>query len=149
MSIYYQALYTVTNSNYGKVYKNKGMIEIDQECAGIARIVETEIQQAQIPVEYEIRFEKTHEIGSTSNPRLSIEYGKNSIRKSISNRYYLNIETPNIKKIKGRIYNGTEWKYQEILIQTEATTSHVKGILIDGIPIYEGEHYTYKNFSRK
>lgn len=100
MSIYYQALYTVTNSNYGKVYKNKGMIEIDQECAGIARIVEAEIQQAQIPDEYEIRFGKTQEIGSTSNPRLSIEYGRNSIRKSISNRYPLKIETPNITKIK-------------------------------------------------
>ncbi|KAG5626492.1 hypothetical protein H5410_011710 [Solanum commersonii] len=27
MSIYYQALYTITNSNYGKVYKNKEMIK--------------------------------------------------------------------------------------------------------------------------
>ncbi|KAG5598557.1 hypothetical protein H5410_029927 [Solanum commersonii] len=109
MSIYYQALYTVTNSNYGKVYKNKGMIEIDQECVGIARIVEAEIQQAYIPDEYEIRFGKTQEIGSTSNPRLSTEYGRNSIRKS-------------------------------------ATANHVKGILIEGIPVYEGEHYTYKTF---
>ncbi|KAG5597024.1 hypothetical protein H5410_038256 [Solanum commersonii] len=46
MSIYYQALYTVTNSNYEKVYKNKGMIEIDQECSGIARIVKAKVQQA-------------------------------------------------------------------------------------------------------
>ncbi|KAG5596634.1 hypothetical protein H5410_037866 [Solanum commersonii] len=81
MSIYYQALYTVTNSNYGKVYKNKEVIEIDQECVRIAKIVETEIQQAQIPDEYEIQFEKTQEIGSFSNPRLSREYGRNSIRK--------------------------------------------------------------------
>ncbi|KAG5598504.1 hypothetical protein H5410_029874 [Solanum commersonii] len=54
MSIYYQALYTVTSSNYGSVYKNKEMIEIDQECKGIARIFEVEIQQAQIPEEYDI-----------------------------------------------------------------------------------------------
>ncbi|KAG5597023.1 hypothetical protein H5410_038255 [Solanum commersonii] len=119
MSIYYQALYTVTNSNYGKVYKNKGMIEIDQECSKIARIVEVEVQQAQIPDEYEIQFGKTQEIGSTSNSRLSIEYGRNSIRKSISNRYPLKIlETSNITKIRGRIFNGFEWKNQEILIQT-------------------------------
>ncbi|KAG5575511.1 hypothetical protein H5410_055645 [Solanum commersonii] len=91
MSIYYQALYTVTNSNYGKIYKNKGMIEIDQECSGIARIVEAEVQQAQIPDEYEIQFGKTQEIGSTSNPRLSIEYGRNSIRKTISKGYSIKL----------------------------------------------------------
>ncbi|KAG5611689.1 hypothetical protein H5410_022970 [Solanum commersonii] len=127
MSIYYQALYTVTNSNYGKIYKNKGMIEIDQECSGIARIVEAEVQQAHIPDEYEIQFGKTQEIGSTSNPRLSIEYGRNSIRKTISNRYSIKtIESSNITKIKGRIFNGSEWKNQEILIQTGATANHIK-----------------------
>ena len=56
--------------------KNKESIEIDRECAGIARIIEAEVQQTQIPDEYEIRFGKTSEIGSTSNPRLSIEYEK-------------------------------------------------------------------------
>ena len=49
-------------------------------------------------------------------------------------------------KIKGRIFNGIEWKNQEILIQTGATANHIKGILIDGIPIYEGEYYIYKTF---
>ncbi|KAG5581175.1 hypothetical protein H5410_051802 [Solanum commersonii] len=64
------------------------MIEINQECAGIARIVEAKNQQAQISEEYEIRFGKTQEIGSpSSNPRLSFEYGRNSLRKSISYRY--------------------------------------------------------------
>ncbi|KAG5612644.1 hypothetical protein H5410_023925 [Solanum commersonii] len=88
------------------------MIEIDQECTEIARIVEAEVQQAQISDKYEIQFGKTQEIGSTSNPRLSIEYGRNSIRKSISNRYPLKIlKTSNITKIKGRIFNGFEWKY--------------------------------------
>uniref|UniRef100_A0A3Q7I3U2 Uncharacterized protein n=1 Tax=Solanum lycopersicum TaxID=4081 RepID=A0A3Q7I3U2_SOLLC len=82
MSIYYQALYTVTNSNYGNVYKNKESTEIDRDCAGIARIIEAEIQQAQILDEYEIQFGKIDEIGSTSNPRLSLEYGRNSIRKN-------------------------------------------------------------------
>ncbi|KAG5586689.1 hypothetical protein H5410_047123 [Solanum commersonii] len=130
MSIYYQALYTVTNSNYGKIYKNKGMIEIDQECSGIARIVEAEVQQAQIPDEYEIQFGKTQEIGSTSNPRLSIEYGRNSIRKTISRYSIKNIETSNITKIRGRIFNGSEWKNQEILIQTGATANHIKDLPI-------------------
>ncbi|KAG5613795.1 hypothetical protein H5410_013619 [Solanum commersonii] len=123
------------------------MIEIDQECSGIARIVEAEVQQAQIPDEYEIQFGKTQEIGSTSNPRLSIEYGRNSIRKTISNRYYTKtLESSNITKIKGRIFNGSEWKNQEILIQTGATANHIKGILIEGIQIYEGKQYTYQTF---
>ncbi|KAG5582126.1 hypothetical protein H5410_052753 [Solanum commersonii] len=129
MSIYYQVLYTVTNSNYGKV------------------IVEAEVQQAQISDEYEIQFEKTQEIGSTSNPRLSIEYERNSIRKSISNRYHLKIlETSNITKIKGRIFNWFEWKNQEILIQTGETANHAKDILIDEIQIYEEKQYTYQTF---
>ncbi|KAG5592016.1 hypothetical protein H5410_042530 [Solanum commersonii] len=135
MSIYYQSLYTVTYSNYGKVYKNKGMIETDQECSGIARIVEAEVQQAQIPDEYEIQFGKTQKIG------------KIPLEKPISNRYPLKIlENPNITKIKGRIFNGFEWKNQEILIQTRATANHVKSILIDGIQIYEGKQYTYQTF---
>ncbi|KAG5590652.1 hypothetical protein H5410_041166 [Solanum commersonii] len=84
MSIYYQALYTVTNSNYANVYKNNEMIEIDQECAGIARIIEAEIQHAQISEEYEIRFGKTQEIGSSNkNPGLSIENGRNFIKKDL------------------------------------------------------------------
>ncbi|KAG5572684.1 hypothetical protein H5410_062450 [Solanum commersonii] len=144
ISIYYQALYTMTNSNYGRVYKNKEMIEIDQEYAGIARIVEAKIQQAQISKKYEIRFGKTQEIGSpSSNQRHSLKYGRNSIRKSISHRYNKNVlEISNIASIAGRIYNGSEWKKQEILLQTGATTNHVKGILLDGLPIYEGTPYT-------
>ncbi|KAG5594909.1 hypothetical protein H5410_036141 [Solanum commersonii] len=148
ISIYYQALYTVTNSNYGNVYKNNEMIEIDQECAGIARNIEAEIQQAQISDEYEIHFGKTQEIESSgSNPRLLIEYRRNSIKKSISNKYPKRIlKVPNITRIAGRIFNGIEWKKQEILLQTGATANHVKDILLDGLPVYEGTPYTYKTF---
>lgn len=119
MSIYYPALYTVTNSNYGNVYKNKSLVEIDQECAGIARIVEAEIQQPNIPTEYEIQVGKAIEIGSssTSNPRLSIEYGKNSIRKGNSTRFTIN-NTNSITEVSGRFFNGSDWNKQTILIQS-------------------------------
>ncbi|KAK6803670.1 hypothetical protein RDI58_001454 [Solanum bulbocastanum] len=125
MSLSYQSLYIVTNSNYENVYKNKEMIEIDQEYTGIARTVEAEIQQAIFPQEYEIHFGKTKEIGSPStNPRLSSEYGRNSIRKSISNRYSKKtLEITNITRISGKIFNEVEWKKQEILIQRGATTN--------------------------
>ncbi|KAG5568641.1 hypothetical protein H5410_064346, partial [Solanum commersonii] len=98
--------------------------------------------------EYEIHFGKTQEIGSSySNPRLSLEYGRNSIKKIISTRYSKKIlEISNLTKIIRRIFNGIEWKIQEILVQTEATANHVKGILLDGLPIYKGTPYTYKFF---
>ncbi|KAG5615807.1 hypothetical protein H5410_015631 [Solanum commersonii] len=119
------------------------------KCSGIARIVEVEIQNAQISEEYEIEFGKSQEIGSTSssNSRLSIDYGRNSIRKSISNRYpKIILENPNMTRIMGRIYNGTEWKSQEMLIQIGATTNHLRGILINGLQIHEGNPYNYKTF---
>ncbi|KAG5587599.1 hypothetical protein H5410_048033 [Solanum commersonii] len=85
--------------------------------------------------------------GSTSNPRLSIEYGRNSIENYFKQILYKNtLESSNITKIKGRIFNGSEWKNQEILIQTGATANHIKGILIEGIQIYEGKQYTYQTF---
>ncbi|KAG5601696.1 hypothetical protein H5410_033066 [Solanum commersonii] len=40
----------------------------------------------------------------------------------------------------------TEKKHQEILIHRGATANHIKGILLDGISIYEGNQYTYKTF---
>ncbi|KAG5596451.1 hypothetical protein H5410_037683 [Solanum commersonii] len=130
-------IYTVPNFNYGSVYKNKEMIEIDQECAGITRIVEAETQQAQILEEYEIRFGKTKEIGSPSNnPRLSLEYGRNSIRKRLQEESLMEL---NEKKKD---------------VQTGATANHAKWIIWDGLPIYEGTPYIYKtlegnNFSCK
>lgn len=111
-------------------------------------MLKQKIQQAQIPKEYEIHFEKTQEIGSPSNnPRLSLEYGRNSIKKSISHRYSQKIlESTSITRIASKVFNGTEWKKQEILLQTGATANHVNGIILDGLPIHEGTLYTYKTF---
>ena len=43
-------------------------------------------------------------------------------------------------------FNGLEWKNQDILIQTGAIANHIKEYLINGLTIYEGEHYIYKTF---
>ena len=32
MTIYYSALYTLTNSNHGRIYQDKPFIEINDEC---------------------------------------------------------------------------------------------------------------------
>ena len=36
MTMYYSALYTLSNSNYGKIYQDKSFIEISDECREIA-----------------------------------------------------------------------------------------------------------------
>ena len=39
MTMYYNALYTLSNSNYGKFYQDKPFIEISDECKEIAEII--------------------------------------------------------------------------------------------------------------
>ena len=38
--MYYGALYTLSNSNYGRIYQDKLFIEISDECREIAEIIE-------------------------------------------------------------------------------------------------------------
>ena len=40
MTMYYSALYTLTNSNYGRIYQDKLFIEIKEEYREIAEIIE-------------------------------------------------------------------------------------------------------------
>ena len=40
MKMYYSALYTLSNSNYGKIYQDKPFIEISEECREIVEIIE-------------------------------------------------------------------------------------------------------------
>ena len=39
MTMYYSALYTLTNSNYGRIYQDRPFIEISDECREIAEII--------------------------------------------------------------------------------------------------------------
>ena len=39
MTMYYNALYTLSNSNYEKIYQDKPFIEISDECKEIAEII--------------------------------------------------------------------------------------------------------------
>ena len=39
MTMYYNALYILSNSNYGKIYQDKLFIEISDECKEIAEII--------------------------------------------------------------------------------------------------------------
>ena len=40
MTMYYSVLYTLSNSNYGKIYQDKPFIEISAECREIVEIIE-------------------------------------------------------------------------------------------------------------
>ena len=40
MTMYYSVLYTLSNSNYGKIYQDKPFIEISDEYKEIAQIIE-------------------------------------------------------------------------------------------------------------
>ena len=40
MSMYYTALYTLSNLNYGRIYQDKPFIKISNECKEIAEIIE-------------------------------------------------------------------------------------------------------------
>ena len=39
VTMYYSALYTLSNSNYGRIYQDKPFIEISDECREIAEII--------------------------------------------------------------------------------------------------------------
>ena len=40
MIMYYSALYTQSNSNYGRIYQDKPFIEISEECREIVEMIE-------------------------------------------------------------------------------------------------------------
>ena len=42
MIMYYSALYTLSNSNYGRIYQGKPFIEISEECREIVEMIETQ-----------------------------------------------------------------------------------------------------------
>ena len=53
MTMYYSALYTLSNSNYGKIYQDKPFIEISDECREIAEIIELQkLDRIEIPTNY-------------------------------------------------------------------------------------------------
>ena len=58
MTMYYNALYTLSNSNYGKIYQNKPFIEINDECKEIAEIIEPQkFDIIEIPKNYILSLE--------------------------------------------------------------------------------------------
>ena len=58
MTMYYSALYTLSNSNYGRIYQDKSFIEISDECRKIAEIIEPQkLDRIEIPTNYILSLE--------------------------------------------------------------------------------------------
>ena len=58
MTMYDSALYTLTNSNYGRIYQDKPIIEISDECREIAEIIEPQkLDRIEIPTNYILSLE--------------------------------------------------------------------------------------------
>ena len=58
MTMYDSALYTLTNSNYGRIYQDKPLIEISDECREIAEIIEPQkLDRIEIPTNYILSLE--------------------------------------------------------------------------------------------
>ena len=58
MTMYYSALYTLSNSNYGRIYQDKSFIEISDECREIALIIEPQkLDRIEIPANYILSLE--------------------------------------------------------------------------------------------
>ena len=58
MTMYYSVLYTLSNSNYGKIYLEKPFIEISDECREIVKIIEPQkLDKIEIPTNYVLSLE--------------------------------------------------------------------------------------------
>ena len=58
MTMYYSALYTLSNSNYEKIYQDKPFIEICDECKEIIEIIEPQkLDIIEIPTNYILSLE--------------------------------------------------------------------------------------------
>ena len=58
MTMYYSALYILSNSHYGRIYQDKPFIKISDECREIAEIIEPQkLERIEIPANYILSLE--------------------------------------------------------------------------------------------
>ena len=114
MTMYYSALYTLSNSNYGRIYQDKPFIEISDECREIAEIIEPQkLDIIEIPANYILSLEdnipEENNIQRIDLPRFrGNSLIGNSSRNSTSRRSFRRIreEIHSPFLIKGNYYNG-------------------------------------------
>ena len=154
MTIYYSALYTLSNSNYGRIYQDKLFIEISDECREIGEIIEPQkLDRIEILVNYILSLEDNiFEENSIQRIDLPIFRGNsligNSSKSSISRRSFRRIreEVHSPFLIKGNYYNGKrEVEETKILIATGASCNHIQTDKCEMIGTITNP-YVYKNY---
>ena len=131
MTMYYSALYTLSNSNYGRIYQDKPFIEISDECREIAEIIEPQkLDIIEIPANYILSLEDDiPEEDSIQRIDLPIFrgislVGNSSSRRRSFQRIRENVHSPFL--IKGNYYNGErEVEETKLLIDTGASCNHI------------------------
>ena len=151
MTIYYSALYTLSNSNYGRIYQDKPFIEISDECREIAEIIEP--QKLEIPANYILSLEddipEENSIQKIDLPRyrgnsLIGNSSRNTTSRRIFQRIREEVHSPFL--IKGNYYNGErEVEETKILIDTGASCNHIQADKCEMIGNITSP-YVYKNY---
>ena len=154
MTMYYSALYTLSNSNYGRIYQDKPFIEISDECREIAEIIEPQkLDRIEIPANYILSLEdnipEENNIQRIDLPRFrGNSLIGNSSRNSTSRRSFLRIreEVHSPFLIIGNYYNGErEVEETKILIDTGASCNHIQADKCEMIGTLTSP-YVYKNY---
>ena len=154
MTMYYSALYTLSNSNYGKIYQHKSFIEISDKCRENSEIIEPQkLDKIEIPANYILSLEDDiPEENCIQRIDLPIFRGNSLIGNNIINNTRRNsfqkiredVHSPLL--IKGNYYNGErEIEDTEILIDTSASCNHIQ---VDKYEIIGSitSPYVYKNY---
>ena len=156
ITMYYSALYTLTNSNYARIYQDKPFIEISDECREIAEILEPQkLDMIEIPTNYILSLEDNIlEENHIQRIDLLIFRGNsligNSSQNDIRRRSFQKIIRDEVYSpllILGNYYNGErEVEETKILIDTGASCNHIqadKCKMTGSIP----SPYIFKNYS--
>ena len=154
MTMYYSALYTLSNSNYGRIYQDKLFIEISDECKEIVEIIEPQkLDIIEIPANYILSLEDDiPEEDCIQRTDLPIFKGnslignniRNNTRRNSFQRIKEDVHSPFL--IKRNYYNEErEVEETKILIYTGASCNHIR---VDKCKIIGSitSPYVYKNY---
>ena len=153
MTMYYSALCTLSNSNYGRIYQDKSFIEISDECREIAEIIEPQkLDRIEILSNYILSLEddiaKEDCIQRIDLPifRGNSLIGNNIINNTRRNTFQRIKDVHSPFPIKGNYYNGKrEVEKTKILIDTCASCNHIQADKCEIIGSITSS-YVYKNY---
>ena len=153
MTMYYSALYTLSNSNYGRIDQDMPYIEISDECREIAEIIEPQkLDIIEIPANYILSLEddipkenyiQRIDLTIFRGNSLIGNNSRNNTRRRSFQRIRDDVHSPFL--IKGNYYNGEKEVEEKILIDTSASCNHIQAYKCEIIGNITSP-YVYKNY---